>query len=502
MMMGSGDRGGRDDAGMGLPPWEMPMMGELQGHAHRPGSAQSSKIPPHSIEAERSVLGAILLKSEAIYQVIEVGLEARDFYHSAHQKIFEVLLALSQRGEPVDHLTVTNALKDRQWFDAVGGSSALFALLEETFAVSNVGHYAQIIRTKAQLRRMIDTCSDIVEESFGPVEDVEAFMDDAERRVFAVSDTRSNKTFSSMSELLMGAMTRIEELSQRKQEVTGVSTGFRDFDRLTTGLHPGQIVVLAARPGMGKTSWFLSALQHAAVRDGKVVALFSLEMSKEELCFKLISGLARINARNLKQGRLLDRDWQRLGQAADELSKCRIKIDDSGSLTVMDVRARCRRLLAMEKKLDLIVIDYLQLMKGSKSSSKETNREQEISGISRGLKELAKELGVPIIVLSQLNRGVENRQDKRPMLSDLRESGAIEQDADMVVFIHREDYYNKETEQKGIAEIIIAKNRAGETETVRLGWVGEFTLFVNLADEPSGAPIYPAKPAEKGGPSF
>jgi replicative DNA helicase len=486
----------------GYPDWTSVVMGADQPHPYQPGSAQATKIPPHSLEAERSVLGAILLKSEAIFQVIEVGLEARDFYHSAHQKIFEVLQALSQRGEPVDTLTVTNALKDRQWFEVVGGSGALFALVEETFAVSNVAHYAQIIRSKAQLRRMIETCSDIVEESFGPVEDMEAFMDDAEKRVFSVSDTRSNKTFSSMTELLVGAMTRIEELAQQKLDVTGVSTGFTDFDKLTTGLQPGQIMVLAARPGMGKTSWFLSALQHAAVRDKKVVALFSLEMSKEELCFKMISGLARINARNLKQGRLLDRDWQRLAQAADDLSKSRVSIDDSGSLTVMDVRARCRRLLAMEKKLDLVVIDYLQLMRGSKSSKSEMNREQEISGISRGLKELSKELGVPIIVLSQLNRSVENRQDKRPLLSDLRESGAIEQDADMVVFIHREDYYNKETEQKGIAEIIIAKNRAGETDTVRLGWIGEFTLFVNLAEESSGMPVYPQRPADKGGPSF
>jgi replicative DNA helicase len=499
MSMGFGNQGN----GGTVPPWEMgSFLGQEQPPAYQPGSRQSAKIPPHSLEAERSVLGAVLLKNEAIYQVIEVGVEARDFYHSAHQKIFEVVMALSQRNEPVDLLTLTNGLKDRQWYEAVGGASALTALLEETFAVSNVAHYAQIIRSKAQLRRMIDTCTDIVEESYGPVEDMESFMDEAEKRVFGVSDTKSNKTFSTMTELLVGAMTRIEELANQKQEVTGVSTGFKDFDRLTTGLHPGQIVVLAARPGMGKTSWFLSALQHAAVKDKKVVALFSLEMSKEELCFKMISGLARINARNLKQGRLLDRDWQRLAQAADDLSKCRIAIDDSGSLTVMDVRARCRRLLAMEKRLDLIVIDYLQLMKGSKSSSKESNREQEISGISRGLKELAKELGVPIIVLSQLNRGVENRQDKRPMLSDLRESGAIEQDADMVVFIHREDYYNKETEQKGIAEIIIAKNRAGETDTVKLGWVGEFTLFVNLAEESSGMPVYPQRTVEKGGPSF
>ncbi len=456
------------------------------------------------MEAERSVLGVILLKNDAIFQVQEAaGLEARDFYHSAHQKIFEVLTSLAQKNEPLDLLSLTNALKDRQWFDEVGGTPALTALLDDTFAVSNVGHYAQIVRTKAQLRRMIDTCTDIVEESFGPVEDLESFLDDAERRVFEVSDTKASKTFASINDLLVGAMTQIEEYAQRKAEVTGVETGFKDFDRLTTGLHPGQIVIVAARPGMGKTSWFVSALQHAAVRSKKTVALFTLEMSAQEMMFKLLSGHARISSRNLKTGKLLDRDWQRLAQAADDLNKCSIHIDDSGSISVMDIRARCRRLLAREKKLDLVVVDYLQLMKGSKASQRgESSREREISEISRGLKELARELKVPIIVLSQLNRGVESRQDKRPMLSDLRESGAIEQDADMVVFIHREDYYNKETEQRGIAEIIVAKNRAGETDTVKLGWIGEFTLFVNLADDPQGAPVYPARPVDKGGPSF
>ncbi len=473
------------------------------------GGAGSSKVPPHSLEAERSVLGVILLKNDAIFEVQEQGLEARDFYLSSHQKIFEVLTALARKGEALDLLTLTNALRDRQCFEEVGGTAALTSLLDDTFAVSNVGHYAAIVRSKAQLRRLIGTCTDIVEESFGPVEELESFLDDAERRIFEVSDTKSSKTFASMNELLVDAMKRIEELAQRKAEVTGVETGFRDFDRITTGLHPGQIIIVAARPGMGKTSWFISALQHAAIKNRKTVALFSLEMSAQEIMFKLLSGHARINSRSLKLGRLMDRDWQRLAQAADEMNKSSIHIDDSGTLSVMDIRARCRRLLARERKLDLVVVDYLQLMKGSKASQKgDSSREREISEISRGLKELAKELKVPIIVLSQLNRGVESRQDKRPMLSDLRESGAIEQDADMVVFIHREDYYNRDKdnppnpETKGVAEIILAKNRAGETDTVRLGWIGEYTLFVNLTDDVAGAPIQPGRPVEKGGPSF
>jgi replicative DNA helicase len=473
------------------------------------GGVGSSKVPPHSLEAERSVLGVILLKNDAIFEVQEQGLEARDFYLSAHQKIFEVLTALARKGEPLDLLTLTNGLRDRQWFDEIGGTAALTALLDDTFAVSNVGYYAQIVRTKAQLRRMIGTCTDIVEEAYAPVEDLESFLDDVERRVFDVSDTQANKTFANMNELLVDAMKRIEELAQRKADVTGVETGFKDFDRITTGLHPGQIIIVAARPGMGKTSWFLSALQHAAIKNKKTVALFSLEMSAQEIMFKLLSGHARISSRSLKLGRLMDRDWQRLAQAADEMNKSSIHIDDSGTLTVLDIRARCRRLLAREKKLDLVVVDYLQLMRGSKASQKgDGSREREISEISRGLKELAKELKVPIIVLSQLNRGVESRQDKRPMLSDLRESGAIEQDADMVVFIHREDYYNRDKENppnpetKGVAEIILAKNRAGETDTVKLGWIGEFTLFVNLGDEPQGAQAYPARSPERGAPSF
>ncbi len=457
------------------------------------------RVPPHNLDAERSVLGAILLKNESIHHVVELGLDSRDFYLDSHQKIFETLHSLSSRGEPLDFVTLTNALRDRGWFESVGGTPTLVALTEDTFAIGNVAYYGAIVRDKALVRRMIDTCSEITADGFGNVESVEGYLDEAESKVFGVSDVKISKSFTKMQDILIQNMTKIEELSKRREDVTGVATGFRDFDRVTTGLHPGQIIIVAARPGMGKTSWFISALQNAAVRDKKVVGLFSLEMSKEELGFKFLSGMSKIDSRRLKIGRLQDRDWPRLAQAADELAKSKIFIDDSGAVTVMDIRARCRRLLSMEKSLDLVVVDYLQLMSGSKSSKRgENNREREIAEISRGLKELSKELKVPIIVLSQLNRSVESRQDKRPMLQDLRESGSIEQDADMVVFIHREDYYNKETENKGIAEIIIAKNRAGEPGTVRLGWQGEYTLFVNLAEDPSGAPVYPSRPQDKG----
>lgn len=302
-----------------------------------------------------------------------------------------------------------------------------------------------------------------------------------------------------MQEILKNNIHSIEELSQKKSDVTGLATGFHDFDQLTSGLRAGQLVILAARPAMGKTSLFLSAAQNIAVTSKAVVSIFSLEMSKEELGFRMLSMLSRIDSKRLKVGRISSQDdWIRLAKAADQLSKTRVFIDDSGDLTVMDIRARCRRLLATEKRLDLIVVDYLQLMKGSKAASRgDGSREREISEISRNLKNLAKELKVPVIALSQLNRGVESRPNKRPMLSDLRESGAIEQDADIVSFIYRDEVYNPETEDRGIAELIVAKHRAGETATVRLKWLAEYTLFANLAKDAPGTPVYPMRP-EKG----
>jgi replicative DNA helicase len=461
----------------------------FHGAANIPGG----RVPPNNLEAERSVLGAILLSNESIHRVIEIGLEPRDFYRETHQKIFEVLIALSERGEPVDLVTLTSALRDRNYYEQIGGSATLTSLFEDQYSTSNVTHYARIVRDKAILRRVIHTTSEISSEAFDGVEDTEAFLDETERKIFSISDTKSNKQFASMSDILIGAMHTIEEMSSKKADVVGLSTGFHDFDKLTSGLRGGQLMILAARPAMGKTSMFLSACQNIAMNKG-VVAIFSLEMGKEELGFRMLSGMSRIDAKRLKVGRLLDRDWQRLAQAADGLSKSKIFIDDSGDLTVMDVRARCRRLLAQEKKLDLIVIDYLQLMKGSRAASKDGSREREISEISRNLKTIAKELKVPVIALSQLNRGVESRPNKRPMLSDLRESGAIEQDADIVAFIYRDEVYNKDTEDKGIAELIIAKHRAGETDTVRLAWLSEYTLFANLAKDGPGQPISPMRP--------
>lgn len=469
--------------------------GEMADYAGVPGG----RVPPHHEEAERSVLGAILLNNESIHRINEVGLEARDFYREAHQKIYEVILSISEKGEPVDLVTLTASLRDRNVFEAVGGTAALTSLFEDTFAVGNVVYYAKLVREKAVLRRVIDTAAEIQSDAFDGVQDLDAFIDDTERKIFSVRDTQLTKSFASMQEILKNNIHSIEELSQRKSDVTGLATGFHDFDQLTSGLRPGQLIILAARPAMGKTSLFLSAAQNIAVTSKSVVSIFSLEMSKEELGFRLLSMLSRIDSKRLKVGRISSQDdWIRLAKAADQLSKSRIFIDDSGDLTVMDIRARCRRLLATEKRLDLIVVDYLQLMKGSKAASKgDGSREREISEISRNLKNLAKELKVPVIALSQLNRGVESRPNKRPMLSDLRESGAIEQDADIVSFIYRDEVYNPETEDRGIAELIVAKHRAGETATVRLKWLPDYTLFANLAKDSAGSQVYPMRP-EKG----
>ena len=458
------------------------------------GQGPRGRIPPHNLEAERSVLGAILIQNDAVHRVREIGLEARDFYRDNHSKIYDVVHSLAERGEPIDLVTLTASLRDRGWYEQVGGTATLTSLFEDQYSAGNVAHYGKIVRDKALLRRVIETAGEITAGAFDGVEDTEAFMDEVESKLFLISDKKSSRGFSSMQDILVQNMHTIEDLAQKKEDIIGLPTGFHDFDRLSSGLRPGQLIILAARPAMGKTSLFLSAAQNIAVSGKSVVAIFSLEMSKEELGFKFLSGLARIDAKRLKVGRLNDRDWPRLAQAADVLSKSKIHIDDSGALTVMDIRARCRRLMSMEKRLDLIVVDYLQLMRGSRASSNDGSREREISEISRNLKNLAKELAVPIIALSQLNRGVESRPNKRPMLSDLRESGAIEQDADMVCFIYRDEVYNKDTEDKGIAELIVAKHRSGETDTIRLAWLPEYTLFANLAKDSPGTPIQPQRP--------
>jgi replicative DNA helicase len=439
---------------------------------------------PNDLEAERSVLGAVLVNNATIDLVREVGLESRDFFLDSHEKIFEMACHLSDNNSPIDLVTLSSALRNRGWYDGVGGTNTLTSFFEDAYRISNVIHYAKIVREKALQRRLMEACSEIMEEGFEGVENTEAYVDTAETKIFEVSQKKIQRSFTSLGEVISENMAKVQDLFVNGgQSVVGLPTGFNDFDKMCAGLHPGQVMVLAARPGMGKTSWFISALLHAGVTKGSVAALFSLEMSKEEMGFRFFSALSRIDSKRLKTGSLAKEEFRRLMTAAEQLGQARIHIDDTAALSVLDIRSRCRRLKAKEKQLDLIVIDYLQLMRGPKTNANGGNREQEISAISRGLKELSKELKVPIIALSQLSRQVENRQDKRPMLSDLRESGAIEQDADMVAFIYRDDYYNPDSEERGIAELIIAKNRHGEPGTVKLAWMGQYTLFANLAQE-------------------
>ena len=462
--------------------------------------ASQRKRLPQDLEAERSVLGAVLVNNSSLDQVREAGLESRDFFLEPHQKIFEAACALSDTGKPVDFVTLNSSLRDRGWHESVGGVPMLTSLFDQaSFQVANVDHYSRIVREKALQRRLIETCSSIMDEGLSGVENTETYVDTAETKIFEVSQTKAQRAFTSIGEVIAHNMTRVQELFLAGgEDVVGLPTGFTEFDKITTGLHPGQVMVLAARPGMGKTSWFISALLHSAVMKGSVAALFSLEMSKEEMGFRFFSALSRIDSKRLKTGSLAKEEFRRLMTAAEQLGEARIHIDDTPALTVMDLRSRCRRLKAKEKKLDLVVVDYLQLMRGPKTSASGSNREQEISAISRGLKELSKEIGVPIIALSQLSRNVESRTDKRPMLSDLRESGAIEQDADLVCFIYRDDYYNADSDEKGVAEIILAKNRHGEPGTVKLAWLGQYTLFANLTSDEGatqGAPPILRKPS-------
>lgn len=459
--------------------------------SNRPSSFQSGfgkdieqHVPPHSLEGERSVLGALLIDPNAFHKVIDVGLQQTDFYKEAHGKVFQTIQELISKSEPVDLITLTAALKNREIYELVGGSAFLTGLFDNSYSSANVVHYAKIVKEKATLRRMIGAVSQIAENAYGGVENVEEFLDEAEKLIFEVTDSKLRQTFLPIGQILMTNMATLNALGEQKTGVTGLPTGFTDLDEKTSGLHPGNLLIIAGRPAMGKTSFVMNIAERSALRAQASVAIFSLEMAREELGMRLLSGVARIDASRLKTGRLSEIDWKNLSKASQQLSASKIFIDDTPAITVLEMRARCRRLQA-EHGLHLVIVDYLQLMRGSSKGGKggADSREREISEISRSLKALAKELRVPVIALSQLNRGVESRPDKRPMLSDLRESGAIEQDADIVAFVYRDEVYNKESEDRGVAEIILAKHRAGGVGTVRLKWIAECTAFDNLAPD-------------------
>ncbi|MGI1689914.1 replicative DNA helicase [Thermoanaerobacter uzonensis] len=433
-----------------------------------------SKIPPQNIEAEQSVLGSMLLSRDAIIDVSEI-IKADDFYKESHKKLFDVMMEMFEKDIPVDLVTVVDELRKRNMLEAVGGIDYIASLSSNVITTANVSYYAKLIKEKATLRRLIEASSEIMELSYQG-DDVETVLDIAEQKIFDIAQGRNTTNFSPIKDVLMNTFYKIEELYKNKGQLTGIPSGFPDLDLKTAGFQPSDFILVAARPSMGKTSFALNIAQNAALLTGLPVAIFSLEMSKEQLVNRLICSTANIDSQKLRTGNLDEDDWMKLASAMTPLSKAPIYIDDTPGIGVMDIRAKCRR-LKLEKGLGLVMIDYLQLMQGR---GKAENRQQEISEISRSLKSLARELNVPVITLSQLSRAPETRSDHRPILSDLRESGAIEQDADIVMFLYRDDYYHKDSEKKNIAEVIIAKHRNGPTGTVELLWLAQYTKFVSL----------------------
>ncbi|MDY6294910.1 replicative DNA helicase [Schwartzia succinivorans] len=436
------------------------------------------RIPPQNIEAEQAVLGAMLIKKEAVIEAMEI-LRPEDFYRDAHRVVFEAIMAVFQNDSAVDMITVTEQLKKSDLLDKAGGVAGVTALANAVPTAANVVYHAKIVREKAELRELINAGSEITGWAFEDSDDVDAVMDKAEKRILEVTARENSADFTSMKDIVISVFKQIEERSTNKGGLTGVASGFTDLDRLTSGFQPSDLILVAARPSMGKTAFTLNIASYVAVHLDKPVAFFSLEMSKEQLAQRMLCSEGGIDSQRLRNGDMKDEDWEHVIAAADRLTYAPVFIDDTPGITVMELRSKARRIKA-EHGLSMVIIDYLQLMSG-KGSKNGDNRQQEISEISRSLKALARELKVPVIALSQLSRSVESRQVKRPMLSDLRESGSLEQDADIVMFLYREDYYDKETEQQNVTEVIVAKHRNGPIDTVRLYFDKEFTRFANFA---------------------
>ena len=435
------------------------------------------RVPPQNIEAEQSVLGAMLIKKEAITQAQEL-LRPDDFYREAHRIVFETMLELAGDNEAVDLVTLTEALRKKEMLEKVGGISFITALANYVPTAANIVYHAQIVKEKSELRHLIDAATEIASAAYEATDDVKDIMDDAEKKILAVAANQTGGAFEPIRNIVIDTVGRVETLYENQGGLTGISTGFRDLDRDTSGLQKSDLILVAARPSMGKTAFTLNIATYAAMH-GHTVAFFSLEMSKEQLVQRMLCSEGGIDSQRLRTGQLEDADWDRLINTADRVSKASIYIDDTAGINVMDLRSKARRLKA-EHGLDLIVIDYLQLMQG-RSKGGDNSRQQEISEISRSLKALARELDVPVVALSQLSRSVESRTVKKPMLSDLRESGSLEQDADIVMFLYREDYYDQETERKNITEVIIAKHRNGPIGTIELFFQKEFTKFRDLS---------------------
>lgn len=439
------------------------------------------KIPPQELEAEQSVLGSVLIDNEAIGQIIDI-IDPDDFYREGHQAIFRAMLNLYERREPTDLVTLTAELGKLQKLDLVGGLAYLSQLVDRIPTSAHVMAYAKIIKEKSVLRRLIRISTDIVGSAYQTTEEVPVLLDRAEREIFDIRDRKERQGFYSLRDIVKDNFKVLEELYEKKQSITGTSTHYADLDHMTSGFQAGDLIIIAGRPSMGKTSFAMNIAENVSIDGGKPVAVFSLEMSKEQLAQRLLCSQARVDSSNVRRGQVGSDDWMKITHAAGRISECPLFIDDTPAISPLEMRAKVRRLMRTHP-VSLIVVDYLQLMR---STRKTDNREQEISDISRSLKALAKEMGVPVVALSQLNRSLESRKDRRPQLSDLRESGAIEQDADVIMFIYRDEVYNPDSPDKGMAEVIISKQRNGPIGTVRLAFINMYTRFENLSTTSGG----------------
>ncbi len=419
----------------------------------------------------------MLTDKDAIMAAVEV-LREDDFYREDNRTIYSAILNLYNRAEPVDIITLRKELQSMKQLEAVGGLEYIAKLPDKVPTTANIEQYIRIVEEKSALRALLKTANELISLGYDETEEVEDILDMAERKIFDVIQKRNQKGYTPIKDILVDSFTQLEQLYNQKQRITGVPTGFSDLDYLTAGLHKSDLVIVAARPAMGKSAFALNIATNAAVRANVPVAIFSLEMSKEQMTNRILCSEAMVDSNKVRTGKVEDDDWQKLASASGELSQAQIYIDDTPGISVMEIRAKCRK-MKLERDIGLVVIDYIQLVQGSNKRAN-ASREQEISEISRSLKILAKEINVPVIALSQLSRSVEQRPDHRPMLSDLRESGAIEQDADIVMFLYRDDYYNEDSEKKNIAEVILAKHRSGSTGTVELLWLGNYTKFANL----------------------
>lgn len=436
------------------------------------------KIMPHSIEAEQAVIGSMLMDADAVEAALET-LFPEDFYGKQYGTLFQAMMELNRENKPIDLVTLQDKLREDNVPEELAGMDFIRDILNAVPTSANVKYYAGIVKEKSLMRKLIRTTEEITADCYKGTETVEYLMDTTEKKIFQLMQSRGGGDFVPIRQVVINALERIEAASKQNGSITGVSTGFIDLDYQTSGMQPSDLILIAARPSMGKTAFVLNMAQHMAFRDNVTTAIFSLEMSKEQLVNRLFSLESKVDAQVLRNGRLEDSDWERLIESAEIIGNSNLIIDDTPSISITELRSKCRK-YKMEMNLGVIIIDYLQLMSGSGGKSS-VSRQQEVSDISRSLKALARELNVPVIALSQLSRAVEQRDDKRPMLSDLRESGAIEQDADVVMFIYRDDYYNKESEKKNIAEIIVAKQRNGPVGTVELAWRPQYTQFGNLS---------------------